>query len=654
MYNVSWLIEQPQESVNVTVFWCLNQITSSKIECRDEGEWITVANEGYVLVNYSFEQLPVFAAHVSTEEGRSSLTKAECIFMPRKSIKPQKPYVYWSETKFSLTWPTLQCSDWNGIPIAYVLHYAEGKNCENGKRKEFPVNETKAVENVVIINGLSPDTEYSVCIQVKTKHGLSLMSDTITGVTKDTDLSEIYLYSFMLLATVLLITSGLFIYIRSHCKYVTAIEVTTIDRVPSYTDLDYNYEKIKEGENQLMDGSKYTFHQTGESGYYSFDNSSGTEKSHFPSQEFLKSTIHFPDYLQVNELTGKLLDKSKDVENINVKTAFLWSKIDDIENVSNKTGYIDASGDYRRSCRSPGSVPTCSDDNMKENVSSRTDYVDEPDSSFSELSSMSVPTCSDGNMEENVCCRTDYVDEPDSSSSELLSMPVPTFSDGNMKENVSCRTDYVDEPDSSFSVSVPTCVNGNLMNIVSSSPDYVDEPNDLNKLVSNSIPPCKNTNSNGSITDYIFSEPDYISGFLEESTNSYKSKPLKGQILQTENKESDQIGTSKFNGRTDKENVKVNCNDGYVPHEHVVEAMESSLDEVQDKNIQNERQGISQNPTSSCNLVNANVHKPSDSLQRPDKEMDKIQDTEQITETLDYVKTESFLGYVSNEISHLK
>ncbi|CAI9736975.1 XP_036367362.1uncharacterized protein LOC115222071 isoform X2 [Octopus vulgaris] len=747
MYNVSWLIEQPQEAVNVTVFWCLNKITYSDFECSDEGEWITVVNESYVLVNYSLEQLPVFAAHVSTEEGRSSLTKAECIFMPGKSTKPRKPHINWLETKFSLTWPTLQCSDWNDIPIAYVLHYAEGKSCENGKGKEFPVNGTKAVENDVVINGLSSDTEYSVCIQLKTKDGLSLMSDPTIGMTKDTDSSEIYLYLFMLLVTVLFIISALFTCIRSHCKYATAIKVATIDRVPSYTDLDHDYEKIQDDENQLMDDSKYTIFQTGESGYYSSYNSSGTEKSLFPSEEFLKSAIHFPDYLQVNELTGKLLDKSKDAENINVKTASLCNKTDDIENVSYETGYIDEPGDYSRLCRSPGSVPTCVDGNMEENVSCRTDYVDEPNSSFSELSSMSVPTCVDGNMEENVSCRTDYVDEPNSSFSELSSMSVPTCVDGNMKENVSCRTDYVDEPNSSFSelssMSVPTCVdgnmkenvsyrtdyvdepdssfselssmpvptcvdgnmkenvsyrtdyvdepdssfselssmpvptceddnmeenvscrtdyvdepdcsfsvNGNLMNIVSSSPDYVDELNGLAKLVPNPIPPYKNTNSNRSITDYITSEPDYISGIPEESTNSYKSKPLKGQILQTENKESNHIDTSKFNGRTVEENVKVNCNDGYVPHEHV-EAMDSSLDEVQDKNIQNERQGLSQNPTRSCNLVNANVHKPSDSLQRLDKKMDKLQDTEQTTGTVDYVKTESFLGYVSNEISH--
>ncbi|XP_014781302.2 uncharacterized protein LOC106877032 isoform X2 [Octopus bimaculoides] len=550
IYNITWTTEQPQESVNVTVFWCQNKIiVSSEIECKDYVKWKTLVNESYLLVNYSAEQSPVFAAYVSTEKGSSSLTNAECIFTPGKPMKPRTPSISWSQTKFSLTWPTLQCPDWNGIPIAYVLHYADGKSCENATKKEFPVIGIKAAENDVVINGLSPGTEYSVCIQVKTKHGLSLMSDTITGVTKDTEF--VILVAIIVPISVFVILAILLCVKQYYSRYNKYKKQISIEYEYGINSAEYHYADTIRGENSIHElhfgiaCENLVVNTPPENQTTGYDSMETLSEDSLPTD----AANHIPSYIQNNELQ------------------------DNAENCTYES--------FALSEHLTKPVPTCVNGNMKGNVSSRTAYADEPESSFNELSSASVPICVNGNMKENV----------------------------------------------------------------SSDPDYVDEPNDLNKLVSNSIPPCKNTNSNGSITDYIFSEPDYISEIPEESTNSYKSKPLKGQILQTENKESDQIGTSTFNGRTDEENVKVNCNDDYVPHEHVVEAMESSLDEVQDKNIQKERQGISQNSMNSCNLVNTNVHKPSDSLQRVDKKLNKLQqkDTQQKPDTIDYVKTEIYL-----------
>ncbi|XP_029648251.1 uncharacterized protein LOC115222231 isoform X2 [Octopus sinensis] len=555
IYNVTWTIEQPQESVNVTVFWCQNKIiASSEIECKDHVKWKTLVNESYLLVNYRAEQSPVFAAYVSTENGSSSLMNAECIFTPGKPKKPQTPGISWSETKFSLTWPTLQCSDLNGIPIAYVLHYAGGKSCENGTKKEFPVIGIKAAENDVVINGLSTSTEYTVCIQVKTKAGLSVMSDPTIGMTKDTEfVNLVAIIVPVLLAVILAIFLCLKQYYSRYNKYKKQISIEYAKVDPRINSAEYHYPDTIGGENSNhAPYSGIVCETLVVNTPPENDTSTGYDSLESLSDKSLLTDVanHIPSYVQVNELP---------------------------DNAKNYTHELSALSERRTN-----PVPTCVNGNMKGNVSSRTDYADEPpDSSFIEVQSTSVSTCVNGNMEENV----------------------------------------------------------------SSSPDYVDEPNDFKKLVSNPIPPCENTNSNGSITDYITSEPDYISEIPEESTNSYKSKPLKGQILQTENKESNHIDTSKFNGRTVEDNVKVNCNDGYVPHEHVVEAMDSSLDEVQDKNIQNERQGLSQNPTSSCNLVNANVHKPSDSLQRLDKKMDKLQqkDTQQKPDAIDYVKTELYL-----------
>ncbi|CAI9736978.1 XP_036367029.1uncharacterized protein LOC115222231 isoform X1 [Octopus vulgaris] len=555
IYNITWTIEQPQESVNVTVFWCQNKIiASSEIECKDHVKWKTLVNESYLLVNYRAEQSPVFAAYVSTENGSSSLMNAECIFTPGKPKKPRTPGISWSETKFSLTWPTLQCSDWNDIPIAYVLHYAEGKSCENGTKKEFPVIGIKAAENDVVINGLSTGTEYTVCIQVKTKAGLSVMSDPTIGMTKDTEfVNLVAIIVPVLLSVILAIFLCLKQYYSRYNKYKKQISIEYAKVDPRINSAEYHYPDTIGGENSNhAPYSGIVCETLVVNTPPENDTSTGYDSLESLSDKSLLTDVanHIPSYVQVNELP---------------------------DNAKNYTHELSALSERRTN-----PVPTCVNGNMKGNVSSRTDYADEPpDSSFIEVQSTSVSTCVNGNMEENV----------------------------------------------------------------SSSPDYVDEPNDFKKLVSNPIPPCENTNSNGSITDYIFSEPDYISEIPEESTNSYKSKPLKGQILQTENKESNHIDTSKFNGRTVEENVKVNCNDDYVPHEHVVEAMDSSLDEVQDKNIQNERQGLSQNPTSSCNLVNANVHKLSDSLQRLDKKMDKLQqkDTQQKPDAIDYVKTELYL-----------
>ncbi|CAI9736977.1 receptor-type tyrosine-protein phosphatase F-like [Octopus vulgaris] len=180
LYNVSWLLYPDQLNNNVTIFFCRkNDVSTPHMYCMDNVKWELATNESYLLVNNSMKPLD-FAAYISTKEGMSPLTKAECVFKPGKPKKPKQPEILPSRNKITVLWPEFTCESLNGIPVDYEILYNKGPKCDNGSKKQFKPMGIKPPESSSDIQSLNPETKYSVCIRVVTGKYTSLMSDPLT------------------------------------------------------------------------------------------------------------------------------------------------------------------------------------------------------------------------------------------------------------------------------------------------------------------------------------------------------------------------------------------------------------------------------------------------------------------------------------------
>ncbi|GAB1605513.1 uncharacterized protein LOC115222231 [Argonauta hians] len=500
-------------------------------------QWKSVSNVHHVLVQYRMGSTPAFAAYVSSETGSSPLTSAKCVFIRGKRTQPPQPIVSWSESEFVVKWPYMSCSQWNGIPEAYVVSYAAGNTCNTGKKQEFPVSGRSKESQT--IGDLETDTEYSVCLQVKTEEeGLSVVSEVVTGRTKGKE------NLFYIIIIIIIIILGPFIYIlwylwrccRQHQLDIKKLDIEIFEDSSScdslYTDIqnrgDFHREanqtplvvnlppRINNGNQESNETTQPLLPSTSQvecaAPITTNDESKNfTESSPSPSRVFVKvpevlencvvpenkpttnpnisldnqKFIPLAEYVDENNFGAMAFSDNSNMEESGSRETCFVESLNNLDNISSESTEIKAE------------VDSSFDKNSKRYVSSEAIYVIGVNGSKSETIPSQNGLSEKSNGSNKAVYVTAFQETPNKPKFEIMSNKENGYVDESvaslskleaglesscqLKGNNSCKTDVVNEP------------------------KYVDSC--LNNSDSNSVVTDKNMNRNGPHPDYVFSEP---------------------------------------------------------------------------------------------------------------------------------------------------
>ncbi|GAB1611184.1 uncharacterized protein LOC115222071 [Argonauta hians] len=670
-YNVSWRLQQPEAGLNVSVVWCRNDNNEGHHEAYCEET--QMLNKSFLLVNSKFGLLPdVDVFVVSSENGTSALRRSKCVFIPGKRTRPPQPVVFWSESQFVVKWPDMSCSQWNGVPLAYVLSYAEGDTCDTGKKQEFPVSGrlkgfettgdlepgTETIGNLEpgteTIGNLEPGTKYSVCLQLKTlEGGLSMMSKVLTDKTKGN--VKIGIYVMIGLLVVIAVIGVISVIVHGVNKYRKIIDGFEIDtEMDAYTETASNYyEDIKDDEKVDMDGKIDVAPKS-----VNFMKNCSLFQNICPPENESVETVIINSPLKFPLINNK----SENITNNSLNNDRTEQTMEDF----NETNFNDGiTPDGINMFKVSQSDPTYVDECSNENISGETSFAKALSSvvSLSDLETIS-------NMEESCSRETGLVehfnefDNISSESTEIKPVAVPNFVDINSfgyvidmngfkpetvssqngvpASNTSNETGYVtasqeglnrlgfETISSSENGYIDDPVNGKLeaglvpsrhLNGNSSSEtdyvygleEYVD--NCLNKSKLNSDVIHENMDNNEPNSDYVFSEPvtkDGTSQHHNQVTQVSKSEPSKEHI---EEKVKTKKETCKFPDNVDKTNDKETMREMDLPDRNTIRSLKPFPNKTGNKNVGGLKLKIFPNPSDNDNLINSNVPDISDSLQ---------------------------------------